>query len=182
MEQHFSQIKKEYDDFYRFLLKKGKLPYRDTRIGVWGPSVSEEVFELFKKIRLNRFNRFIDLGSGDGKVTLIASLFTKADGIEFDPWLFNISRSIQSKLNHVPGVKGAVFHNKDFMKHHIGEHDVVFIAPDKPLHRGIEKKLLEELNGKLIHYGHHFHPMQMDRELAFHVSDTLVSIYSNIKK
>ncbi|MBN1156339.1 hypothetical protein JXA85_01890 [Candidatus Woesearchaeota archaeon] len=182
MEQHFSQIKKEYDGFYRFLLKKGKFPYRDTKIGVWGPSVTDEVFEIFKKIRLNRFKSFIDLGSGDGKVTLIASLFTKAEGVEFDPWLFNVSKNIQSKLSHIPGIKDAVFHNKDFMKHHLDNYSVVFIAPDKPLHRGIENKIREELNGKLIHYGHHFHPEHMERELAFHVNGTLVSIYSNNKK
>lgn len=171
----FKKIKKEYDNFYKELLKKGKLPMRSTELGFWNAAISEEVFEVFKKLNLQKFNSFIDLGSGDGKITLIASLFCKqAEGIEIDDELFEKSLEMKEKLK----IKNVIFHNNDFIDHSIKDYDVVFINPDKPMERGTEKKLLKELNGKLVLYGHHFHPSQLKKEKSFLVDNTLVTIYS----
>ncbi len=171
----FKTIKKEYDNFYRELLKKGQLPMKSTELGFWNAAISDEVYEAFKKLKLEKFKKFIDLGSGDGKITLIASLFCKrADGIEIDDALFEKSLEAKGKLN----IKNVTFHNNDFFDHSIKDYDVVFINPDKPLERGLEKKLLHELNGKLIIYGHHFHPSQLKKEKSFLVDNTLVSLYS----
>jgi hypothetical protein len=86
----FNQIKKEYDDFYRRLLRSGKLPMRSTEKGFWNASISDEVYETFKRIGLQKFKSFLDIGSGDGKVVLIASLFCRtAEGIEIDNFLHN---------------------------------------------------------------------------------------------
>ena len=78
MEDKFQEIKKEYDDFDKALMKQGRLPMKDTGIGFWNASPSSDVFELFKKLQLQNYKHLLDLGSGDGRVTLIASLFTKA--------------------------------------------------------------------------------------------------------
>ncbi|MBS3105890.1 hypothetical protein J4234_06570 [Candidatus Woesearchaeota archaeon] len=156
----FQNIKEEYDDFYRSLLKDGKLPMRSTSKGFWNASITGEVYESFKKLKLNKFKNFLDIGSGDGKVVLIASLFCKnAEGIEID--------------------KNAVFHNKDFFGHDFSKYDVLFLAPDAPLERGLENKLLKEMKGKLIHYGHHFQPRFLKKENSFLVNGNLVSLYSN---
>ena len=40
-----------------------------------GPSGTQDIYDFFVKIKLERYKNFIDLGSGDGKVVLIASLF-----------------------------------------------------------------------------------------------------------
>jgi len=171
----FKAIKQEYDNFYRNLLEKGSLPLRSTELGFWNAAISDEIYEAFKKLNLQKFNSFIDLGSGDGKITLIASLFCKqAEGIEIDEELHDKAREIKEKL----GIKNTVFHNDDFHNHSISGYDVVFINPDKPLERGLEKKLLNELNGKLIVHGHHFHPKNLKREKSFTVDNTLVSVYS----
>ena len=86
----FNEIKKEYDNFYRSLLRIGRLPMWSTEKGFWNASIAEEVYEVFKKIKLNQFKNFLDVGSGDGKVVFIASLFCKnADGIEIDQFLHN---------------------------------------------------------------------------------------------
>ena len=174
-DSRLTAIKREYDSFYRGLLRQGKLPLRDTSKGFWGNSISEEIYEAFKRLRLHRYKSFIDLGSGDGKVVLIAALFCKrAVGIEVDPELHQKALETQKKLL----IGNAIFFNNDFFQHSISEFDVVFVFPDKPMDRGLEKKLLNELNGKLIHHGHHFHPEQLNKEKSFTVNGGLFTIYS----
>ena len=65
----------------------------------WNASIAGEVYEAFKKIKLNKFKNFLDIGSGDGKVVMIASLFCKnAEGIEIDKSLHNKSVQIKNKF------------------------------------------------------------------------------------
>jgi hypothetical protein len=170
----FAQIKKEYDDFYRELLKKGKLPMWSTEKGFWNAAIADEIYETFKRLDLSQFKNFLDIGSGDGKVVLIASLFCQnAEGVEIDNFLHNKAVEMQKKF----GINNAVFHNKDFFEHDFSSHDILFLAPDTPLERGLENKLLKEMKGKLIHYGHHFHPRFLKKEDSFLVNGNLVSVY-----
>ena len=171
----FVQIKKEYDDFYRNLLRQGKLPFRSTRRGFWGGVVADEIYEAFKKIRLHKHKTFIDLGSGDGKVVLTAALFCeRAVGIEMDNELYQKSLELQRKLN----IPNAIFYNNDLYDYNISGFDIVFVYPDEPMHRGMERKLLNELTGKLLHYGHHFHPQNLKAQDRFLVNGNLFTVYT----
>ena len=172
----FSLIKKEYDGFYRSLLHRGRLPMWSTEKGFWNASNSDEAYSAFKKIGLKRFKRFLDIGSGDGKVVLIAAMFCKsAEGIEIDDILHSKALEIQAKL----GIRNAKFHNKDFFEHDFSKYDALFLSPDAPLERGLENKLLSEMKGKLIHHGHHFHPRFLKKKSSFLVNGNLVSLYAN---
>ena len=171
----FQQIKKEYDGLYRNLLRSGKLPMRSTEKGFWNAAITDEVYESFKRISMSKFKDFLDIGSGDGKVVLIASLFCQnAEGVEIDSFLHSTAVEIKNKFK----ISNAAFHNKDFFEHDFSKYDVLFLAPDAPLERGLENKLLMEMKGKLIHYGHHFHPRFLKKEDDFLVNGTLVSLYS----
>jgi len=173
MNEKFEEIKKAYDEFYKSLLKQGKLTYRDTEMGIWGVCVAEYVYEFFKKINLKKYKNFIDLGSGDGKVVLIASLFTKATGIEFDKELVEKSIKIRDKLklkcNFVQG---------DFLKHDLTKYDIIFVNPDKGFDKGLEKKLLKELKGKLAVYNIVFHPRFLKKGKTYMFEQTPVVVYS----
>ncbi len=179
MKQYYQDIKEAYNTFHRTLLKRGQFPWKDTSIGYWGVSVSDEVFELFKKIKLENFNHLVDIGSGDGRVVMIASLFTNATGIEFDPWLVNCSKVIKSKLNHVPHIANTTFIQKDFMKHDLGEFDAIYWNPDKPMSTGIERKLIREMKGKLIVHGTFHHPRFLKKESTHDIQGTYFSVFSN---
>lgn len=171
----FFQIKKEYEDFYKDLLRSGKLPMWSTAKGFWNASISDEIYEIFKRINLSRFKNFLDIGSGDGKVVLIASMFCEnAEGVEIDSFLHEKAVEIKNKLD----IDNATFHSKDFFQHDFSKYGLLFLSPDTPLERGIEEKLLKEMNGKLVHYGHHFHPRFLKKEDSFLVNGNLVSIYS----
>lgn len=175
----FIQIKKEYDDFYRSLLQRGRLPMWSTERGFWNASISDDVYQTFKKLKPKKFNNFVDIGSGDGKVVLIASLFCKnAEGIEIDELLHHKALETQMKLH----IQNAKFHNKDFFEHDFSKYDLLFLSPDAPLERGLENKLLKEMKGRLVHHGSHFHPKFLKKENSFWVNGSLVSLYSNSKK
>ena len=173
----FSRIKKEYDGFYMSLMKRGRLPMFSTEKGFWNASNSDEIYSAFKKINLQKFKSFLDMGSGDGKVVLMAALFCKnAEGIEIDDLLHNKALEMQAKLR-IPNAK---FRNADFFKHDFSKYESVFLSPDAPLERGLENKLLKEMKGKLIHYGHHFHPRFLKKESSFLVNGNLVSLYVKV--
>jgi len=174
----FAQIKREYDNFYREILRKGRLPMWSTSKGFWNASISDEIYEAFKRARLNQFKSFLDIGSGDGKVVLIASLFCRnAEGVEIDKFLHSKAMEMQGKM----GIGNAQFHNKDFFQHDVSKYDILFLAPDTPPERGIENKLLKEMKGRLIHYGHHFQPRFLKKEDSFLVNGNLVGVYSKQK-
>ncbi|HLG25108.1 MAG TPA: methyltransferase domain-containing protein [Candidatus Nanoarchaeia archaeon] len=173
----FLKIKQEYDIFYKSLMAKGSLPMRSTEKGFWNSSISEEIYSAFKKLKIQNYTNFLDLGSGDGKVVLIASLFCKnAEGIEIDSELHKKAAEISSKLK----IKNAKFQNGDFFDYEISKYDLVFLSPDAPLERGVENKILEEMDGKLLVYGNHFHPRFLKKEKSFSTNGTIVTLYSRI--
>lgn len=137
----FSIIKKVYDEYYNSLLAEGKKTFRSTGVGIWGQYPCECYFGIFRKIRLEKFKNFIDLGSGDGKVVMIASLFTNASGIEFDCELFNKSVEIKEKLC----INCRLLHG-DFFDIDLSRFDFIFITPDKGFHNKLEDKLIKEMH------------------------------------
>ena len=179
MEKEFLQIKQKYGDFYDSLLRQGQLVYRNTDVGIWGAAVTDEVFNLFKKIKLHNFKNFLDLGSGDGKVVMIASLFgLKATGIEYDKWLVENTLKIRNSLMHLPHVRKTKFLQKNYYDHDFSNYDIVFCNPDEPMYRNLEGKMLKELKGHLVVYGPHFHPRHLRKLQTIDIQGTLVSVFS----
>lgn len=167
-------IKNEYDGFYDSLLKEGLLPMRDTTIGFWFSSLTSDIIEAFKRLKLEQYSYFLDIGSGDGKVTLIASMFCRnCFGVEYDPLLIEKSMEMQKKF----GIKNARFLHKNFHDVDFRGFDILFCYPDQPMERGLEQKLANELNGKLIVYGPHFHPTKLKKVDSFYAGTTFVAVY-----
>ena len=173
MEKKFKQIQSKYFEENKKLLKKGYLPLGETSKGFWGSAVMSEVFALFKKLNLGKYKNFIDLGSGDGRVAIIASLFTNATGVEGDKDLHEKSLEMKNKLK-----SNAMFIHGDFLKHDLSQYDVIFCFPDKPLHYGLEEKLLKELKGKFILYGPNIYPVKLKEELKLNIDGTQISVFS----
>ena len=158
-DKKFNEIKSAYTQFDRELREKFLLVVRDTEKGIWGTSSMDTVFTLFKNIRLGQKKHFLDIGCGDGRVVLVASLFTKAAGIEIDKNLINKGKEIKSKLK----IKKTQLICGDFFAHDFRKYDIIFINPDKGFHHGLENKLLKELKGKLLLYNNIFMPRFLKR-------------------
>ncbi len=146
MDEKFRQIKRRYERFYRKFREKSQYPVADTEKGIWGYADTDSVFQFFKDIHLENYGSIVDIGSGDGKVVLIASLFgVKAVGIEYDKDLITISNRIKEEL----GLKGE-FIQGDYLEQDLGSYDIIFTNPDKGFHLKVEEKLLKDMTDTSI--------------------------------
>ena len=151
--EKFSKIKEIFDKIDQDFLHGGSLPMRDTKDGFWGSSNMNQTYDFFVKIGLENYRSFLDLGSGDGRIVLIASLFTKATGVESDKELILKGVEARDKIGLDAEFIHKNYHDIDWSKH-----DFVFIFPDKRFSPALEKKLREELKGKLFVYNNVYLP------------------------
>lgn len=178
-DDHFNKLNKTYDDYQRFLLKKGRMLFKDTKVGIWGVTPLAETYELFKLLNIGSNRSFIDIGSGDGRIVLLASIFgLKSHGVEFDPALVNSSIIIRNKLG-LPQFVNTKFLEADFMDHDLSSYDLVYSSPDKPFHRkGLDRKLEKELKGTLIVHGWEFHPSNLQKKEEHVINGEKFLVYS----
>jgi predicted RNA methylase len=148
----------------------------DTLKGIWGPAETQDVYDFFVKIKLQNYKNFLDLGSGDGKVVLIASLFTDATGIEYDKELIEVGNRIKKQLK-----LKAKFLKADFLEHDLSKYDFIFINPDKGFEKGIEEKLIKEMNpkAKLFVYNKIFLPRFMKKGKTYLFNGIPIISYTN---
>jgi hypothetical protein len=159
LEEEFLIIKNVYKEYEIETLKEGKKLVRDTHKGIYGVSDCDKLFLLFKEIGLSNDKRFIDLGCGDGRAVLIASLFTDdASGIEADEELAAVGIAIAKRLKLPANIKCG-----DFLSTDLTGYDVLFINPDQGFHKGLDKKLASEIKGTLYVYNEIFSPNHLKK-------------------
>ena len=121
----FEAIKEEYKKLHDEFLRQGNLLTKHHEKGVWAPSIPKEVYKIFHRCA-DKDKTFLDLGSGDGIVVMIATLFfKKASGIEVSKEFYDISIKMQKKLGLNAELIFDDFYNIDF-----GDYDYLYIAPD----------------------------------------------------
>jgi protein-L-isoaspartate O-methyltransferase len=148
-------------------------PYRATEAGMWACSELDEVCELFDRISLAGFQHLADLGSGDGRVVMAASLFTRATGIESDPALHRASQDLAKSL----GLNRAAFILGDCRAADLGPYDLLYIYPDKPL-AWLGHMLPASWPGRLLVYGPYFKPEHMRLRKNLRAGRTACSLWS----
>ena len=150
----FKKIETAYQEFYQRLeLLENRPPYRNTKSGMWATSAAEEVYRGFCHFKLDQYSHMADLGSGDGIVVAIASLFTQASGYEIDGWLYKKSIEFGNSLN----LSKARFWRTDFLQAPLSKYDLLYLYPDKPFYQ-LEERLLTTWRGRLLVNGPHFPP------------------------
>jgi hypothetical protein len=120
---------------------------------MWAVSDMEAVYGAFCHFRLDRYSHMADLGSGDGAVVLVASLFTRASGYELDEVLHGKSVEFRNQLN----LTQAEFFQQDYLQADLSPYDLLYIYPDKPLY-DLEEILRPSWHGHLLVNGPHFPP------------------------
>lgn len=173
--KEFLKIKQEYNDYYQSFIKNCKYPLRDTAKGLWGTVSLDNVFEFFKRIRLQKYKTFMDLGSGDGCVVAIASLFTDAYGIEYDKELIDTSKKIFKKLN----INTSRVKKGDYLKKDLSSYDIFFIFPDNSFSKGLEKKLHKDMkrNARLFIYNNIHTPLLMKKRKTYWFNQVPILTY-----
>ncbi|MFC1741629.1 hypothetical protein ACFL3V_03785 [Nanoarchaeota archaeon] len=170
MQERFTDIYQAYTKRKGKLLMEGRSQH-PTSHGYWAASEPMQVFELFKQIGLQKHKSFIDLGSGDGIIVAIASLFTQATGIEVDPNLHKAAEEMKEKLKAKYTLK-----NADYLEEDLSRYDIIFIYPDNYFHK-LEKKLVEDFKGTLVIADTIFRPLTLNPEKQISVRGTGFSIY-----
>src|SRR5207245_6464701 len=94
--------------------------------GLFYPSILEDLLPaLAEAIRPGA--RFLDLGSGDGRVVFMAALLgARAEGIEYDRRLHRIAVEAQSRLQDRIDPTRAVLRRGDFFAADFRPYDVLF--------------------------------------------------------
>ncbi|MBU1274605.1 MAG: hypothetical protein KJ720_04455 [Proteobacteria bacterium] len=147
-------------------------PYKVTPAGMWACSRSEEVYDLLKQLDLNPYGHLADLGSGDGRVVFLASLFLPATGIEADPGLVQASRAMAQRL----GLTRADFLCSDCRQEDLSPYDLLFIYPDKPLD-WLVKLLPAQWRGSLLVYGPYFQPQGLTHLKTLYAGQTMCTLW-----
>ena len=116
-----------------------------TEKGAFAASSLEALVDPFTSF-LKPNLKFIDLGSGDGRVVFFASLFgVDATGIEFDPDLYQISLNAMKNLSDIVDPQRIQFIKGDFFQHDFSNFDI-FYSFGTDTQSGFTKKLLKEMN------------------------------------
>lgn len=167
-------IKQEYLKLHGEMIKEQQL-MKPTEKGYSGSASAETMYSFFRSFGLENHSGFLDLGSGDGKVVLVASLFTNAHGVEIDRQLVSSAENIRKRL----GISSASFMEGDFLDTDISGYEVLFINPDQPLHE-IEKKLRAEMSAgqRLVVFGGLYKPLNMRLEKEYNADGVWFGVYS----
>lgn len=117
----------------------------DTEKGGFLPSPldgTKSVFSSFLKPGM----KFLDLGSGDGRIVFFASLFgTEAVGIEYDPTLYQISMNAREDLSSIIDVEKTCFIKGDFLQYDFSSYDIFYLYEGTDDILGLKNKLSKEM-------------------------------------
>lgn len=176
-ERRFKEIEHAYEEFRKSLPEEKQNLVWDTAKGIYGPIRCRRAFDFFKQIQLQDYSSFIDIGSGDGRVVLIASLFTDASGIEIDEELADAGRNIASRL----GIRCRLLCS-DFLEHDLSCYDFLFSNPDQGWHKGLDEKLIREMRGRLFVNNTLFPPDKLKKGKNYWFEDMPIAEYTLPKR
>jgi hypothetical protein len=171
-EKKFAAIKNAFKALEDARRKKRLPLFRPTPRGYWGTSNLDDLFIFFSKIHLDDYKHFLDMGSGDGRMVFVASLFTHATGIEIDEELMGISEGLKKDLvdhNRFEGDQ-ATFIKGDFMTHSFSPYDFLMAYYDKLFTLELEHKIEREFHGDFYLYNNIYLPHFLKKEKVIWVA------------
>ncbi len=173
-EESFAAIKEAFQKKDEALLKKGQLPMRSTERGFWGVSNLDDVHSFFLAKKFPSKTRFCDLGCGDGRVAMVASLFVEATGIEYDKELVEEGERLAKEL----GLDVELL-REDIRDVDLSAFDALYMYADQRFDF-LKNKLLRELRGTLYLYHDTYHPDFLEKGKIFWAGQ--IPIFSYTRK
>ncbi len=178
----FTRLKDYFDRLDMRLIEKKGLSVFATSHGIYGSSSLFDVLELFKRMDLGRRASFIDLGSGDGRIALLAALFTQSAGMEGDEELHALASAAKEELiADIPELARCALSRTDYMGETLSRFDTLFIYADHNWPEEFQRKLLEECKGVLISQHNIFRPDKLRKGRTYWVEQIpFVSYHLNV--
>lgn len=140
MEREFTIIKEYFAKLDMAHIREHDTSVWPTEYGLFGSSDMYDVLELFKRIGMESF---VDLGSGDGRIVLLAGLFTDATGIEGDPALHAIAlKAKEDLMERIPELERCTFIKGDYSEMDLSGYRTFFIYADHDWPEGFQKQLM----------------------------------------
>jgi hypothetical protein len=160
----------------------GKPLHEGTAHGIWGPTHMLDAYELFLRMRLDGRGPFVDLGSGDGRIALLAALFTESCGFEGDKSLSAIADQAKRALQgRMPELGRCVLVHGDYATADLSRFGVLFTFADHPWDPGFEKMLAERCRGVLLSYNNIFLPKTLPKGRTYWIQQIpIVSYHLNV--
>jgi hypothetical protein len=177
IEQHYKKIDEEVRH------KHGR-PFFNTPQGIWGASSMLDTFELFLRMNFDNKKGIVDLGSGDGRVILIAALFTKSLGIEGDASLHKLALEAKKALiTQIPELQRCELLHSDYTKENLLEYDILYTFCDHPWSDDFENALSSSWSGVLLSYNNIFLPKRLKKGKTYWIQQLpIVSYHINIEE
>lgn len=147
MEQKFKEIKDYFDKLDEAHSTSGKKLVFETEKGIFGTSDLDTIYEFFKKIDPEPTDVFVDIGSGDGRVVLVASLFCQAIGVEYDEKLAEESKAHADEIGRIVRIVCDDYENYDY-----SQANTLFSYADHFFTPAFIERLKDEFKGKLYVY------------------------------
>lgn len=170
-ERGFHLLKEYFDKQDMHVITEKGVSVFNTSYGIFGTSGLREVFELFTRIHLERRKQFMDLGSGDGRVVLLAALFTSACGIEGDVTLHtNAEKARHELLDTIPQLSRCSFVCADYTREDLSSYDTLFIYADHNWPNEFQEKLLKECTGTMLSLQNIFSPTLLKKGKTYWIS------------
>jgi protein-L-isoaspartate O-methyltransferase len=128
-----------------------------TEAGIWAPSDLKVLHRVFEKLNLKPHYRFLDAGSGDGRVAFLATLFCdEVVAIEADPTMHFIATR---KLEKYPFLKGRLVVLKDdYLNHNFSAFDIIFSHADGEVTEEFREKCMKEMRPGAMAIFYAYHP------------------------
>lgn len=171
--EQFDAIKRYFREKDEEAMQKGSLPMRSTDVGFWGVSNLDDVYAFFEKMNFPETITFCDLGCGDGRVVLVASLFVHASGIEYDKELAARGQEAAKEL----GLDCDLICD-DILAHDLSQFDALYMYADRNFSY-LTPKLKAEMKGTLYLYHDTYHPDGLVKQKTTWVGQIPIFAYKN---
>ncbi|MCX8147589.1 MAG: class I SAM-dependent methyltransferase, partial [Candidatus Woesearchaeota archaeon] len=122
------QIKEAYENLEKKIWLEGKMIYKKTEAGIFVPTDISRFYNLCKYLNMQDFKSYLELGSGDGRITRAASIFTKATGIEIDKELHKRALSIGNVPQGRKIGEDIFFIHGNYMDYDFSDYDIIYWA------------------------------------------------------
>lgn len=128
--------------------------YSDIKGSPFVPTSSKLLDKIFNKIKIKKGGKFLELGSGDGRVVRFVAQKYQMDalGVDINPYLVWYSK-VYSKIS---GLKNAKFKSGDFFNINFNEFDLIFIFLLPRTLKRLEEKFYRECKQGTLIISHGF--------------------------
>jgi protein-L-isoaspartate O-methyltransferase len=156
--------------------KEEKLVF-ETEKGIFGTSNVQDIYDWLTSLELSEDIVFLDLGSGDGRVAIVADLFCTTKGIEYDAELVEASKKHAKALESTAELVQGDYTDIDY-----NDAQIVFCYADHEFSKELVTKLKEQFSGTLYVYQGTFFPNNATKGKTTWIGQTPILTYTFVKE